>query len=109
MGSAACRFFGGPHAPAQVCSCVWTDGVPIHCVSRTPDGWYFLCGNDHAGRRARFRAVTVGDVVARDASLALLATLNEHHIAWRKSKDDPWRVMDEEPEWVERQSIYWWP
>jgi len=89
----ASRFVGGPHAPAYVCSDAWERGM-IFCVKREGDIWYFLCGDDH-GRRDKRVVVTVAEVVARDPSLASLATLNEHPIslrmkatrslAWRKS------------------------
>lgn len=98
-----------PLARALVCSHVWNNRSPIFCVKRNEDHWYFSCGNDHFGRERRLVVATVGELAERDASLASLATVNERHIAWRNCVDGPWLLMDEEPTWEERQSLYWWP
>lgn len=106
---ASARFIGGTSARALVCRHVWNERGPICCVKRTGAQWYFSCGNDHVGRDKGLVTATVRELVARDRSLAPLATLNERHIAWRKWSDGPWLLMDEQPYWEERQSLYWWP
>ena len=103
------RFVGGSRATALVCCHVWKESSTICCVKRSTDHWYFSCGGDHVGRERTPIAATVGEIVERDRSVAPLATLNERHIAWRKWSDGPWLLMDEEPYWEERRSIYWWP
>jgi hypothetical protein len=100
----ASRFHGGPSATALVCSEVLTTGAPILCVCRKNLVWQFLCGKDHSSEHVYEadhdpRMTTVQEVVARDPSVAPVATLRDLHIAQRRSVSDPWMPVDDLSLW----------
>jgi hypothetical protein len=98
----ASRFHGGATATALVCTEILFCGVPILCVTRKGHVWQFLCGEDHPSQDVWGIdpcVTTVQDVVARDPSVAAVATMNDRHIVRRRSLSDPWVPVDDLSLW----------
>lgn len=102
----ASRFRGGPNATALACPEVSVDGAAILCIVRKNNVWQFLCGRDHSAEYVTSYSdpvvTTVKEIVARDPSVAPVATMNDHHIAERESPSEPWVPRDD-------LSLWWWP
>jgi len=99
----ASRFRDGPNAKALVCSEV-LEGAPILWVCRKHYIWQFGCGRDHSDGHVYEadddpRITTVLEIVARDPSVAACATLNDHHIAYRRTANEPWVPHDDLSLW----------
>jgi hypothetical protein len=99
----ASRFRGGPDATALSCPEVLLEGEPILCVVRKNDMWQFLCGRDHSGEHITSYddplVRTVKEMVARDPSVAPVATMNDRHILRRRSVSEPWVPHDDLSLW----------
>jgi len=100
----AARFQGGPSTTALLCPETLC-GAPILCVSRRNNVWQFLCGKDHSHEHVYEehaddpRMTTVQEVVARDPSVADVATMNDRHILRRRSLADSWVPDDDLSLW----------
>jgi hypothetical protein len=100
----ASRFHGGPSATALVCPEVSSEGAPILQVVRKDHVWQFLCGADHSREhvwvgKSDPRITTVENVVSLDPSVEAVATLNDRHIAQRRTLSDPWVPDDDVSLW----------
>jgi hypothetical protein len=100
----ASRFDGGPSATALVCPEIMSGGAPILCVCRKNNVWQFLCGRDHSAEHVYEadgdpRMTNVMEVVARDPSVAHVATMHDRHIVRRRSVADPWTPDDDLSRW----------
>jgi hypothetical protein len=98
----ASRFRDDPRA--LVCTEVLL-GAPILWVCRKGFIWQFGCGRDHShehvyeGSGDPCLALTIHDIVARDPSVGEIATLNDHHIAYRATTSEPWTPHDDLSLW----------
>jgi len=95
------------------CRRVAREGAPVLYVSHADNGeWQFLCGGDHGETNPDDPGLLVclDDVVARDPSLNALATMCEHHDAFRHTAASEWSVRDRTEEDVVRaveEQGYW--
>lgn len=102
IASIASRFRDGPRA--LVCTEV-LHGAPILWVCRKNFIWQFGCGKDHSDGHVwevdndPRLGLTIRDVVARDPSVGEVATLNDHHIAYRATTSGPWVPHDDTTLW----------
>jgi hypothetical protein len=90
------RFEQPPSTEVYICEHVANAQDPISRVYRDGDGdWQFLCHRDHSEDGSQPVVVSLGEVVAGDASLEELAQMHTHHYAEREAPGQPWSIVDE--------------
>ena len=81
-----------PDTYTITCSHILDNGEPILYVSHDGDDgmWQFLCGKTHTESEAR--VVSLGEVFAKDNTLADIADMPPGYIAERSDVHDGWQI-----------------
>lgn len=82
-----------PDTYTITCRHILENGDTILYVAHDDDGmWQFLCGRNHTGDEAR--VVSLGEIFARDNTLADIACMPGGYIAERRDLFSEWHIKE---------------
>jgi hypothetical protein len=86
------------HQKSYVCIHVFDQSRPVLLVSRDGGSWCFLCGHLHPDSAEHYRAVGLGHVIERDASLGSILDLLPNEEAQRAASGERWIRTNMQPD-----------